>query len=185
MGRTPEPLSIAELHRLYRVLDGDPLTPLWHVTTILGLRLSECLGLRWADVNWECVELTVAGQVQALAGATEHRNRTKGGRTRTIPLPPHLLKRLRHHSEAQREWAKAADWQEHGLVFASSVGTPIVPATWSVTSPATHPTGSRADARCPGSSAVRSGPGSRRRSCFTTCAIPAARCSTASEPPMP
>lgn len=124
--RTPHPLTIAELHRLYAVVAGDPLELVYHVASLLGLRISECIGLLWAGVDWAEATLTVSGQIQT-HGTTKRHARTKGGKTRVIPLPPRLCAALRLHYAAQREWAKADDWKEHGLIFASSVGTPIVP----------------------------------------------------------
>jgi len=48
---------------------------------------------------------------------------------RTIPLPPNCVKALRDHAERQAAERAGAgmDWEEHGLVFPSSLGTPMEP----------------------------------------------------------
>jgi len=107
-------------------VQGHPWALVYHVAAFLGLRLGECLGLLWAGVDWQAATLTISGQVQT-HGTTARQPRTKGGQPRTIPLPPVLLEALRRHYDAQRELAKAATWREHGLIFTTSAGTPIVP----------------------------------------------------------
>jgi integrase len=126
VSRTPHPLTIPELHRLYAVVEDDPLELVYHVASLLGLRIAECLGLLWAGVDWKAATLAVSGQVQT-HGTTRRLPRTKSGKTRAIPIPSRLLDALRRHYERQREWAKAENWKEHGLIFATSIGTPIVP----------------------------------------------------------
>ncbi|HEU0088164.1 MAG TPA: site-specific integrase, partial [Pseudonocardiaceae bacterium] len=48
---------------------------------------------------------------------------------RTIPLPAVCVAALRHHAERQAEQRAelGRDWKDHGLVFASQVGTPMEP----------------------------------------------------------
>lgn len=48
---------------------------------------------------------------------------------RTLPLTAELIARLRTHWAVQQEERTLldTDWKEHGLMFASEVGTPIIP----------------------------------------------------------
>jgi integrase len=58
-----------------------------------------------------------------------HTRATKGHRSRPLVLPPVAVEALRRHRERQAEERLLADdrWQEHGLVFPSSRGTPLQP----------------------------------------------------------
>ncbi len=50
----------------------------------------------------------------------------KGGKGRSIPLTARGLDALRRHKARQAEQRlKAVHWEEHGLVFTSSIGTPL------------------------------------------------------------
>ena len=46
---------------------------------------------------------------------------------RIVPIPPRLLQKLRQHHEQQQLEHEHGDWNDHGLIFASEVGTPITP----------------------------------------------------------
>ena len=50
---------------------------------------------------------------------------------RTVVLPKLAVRYLREHKKRQaaERLAPGDAWREHGLVFASSVGTPIEPVT--------------------------------------------------------
>ncbi|MBC7337485.1 MAG: site-specific integrase, partial [Clostridia bacterium] len=54
--------------------------------------------------------------------------KTEAGR-RTIPLPEEVLKALRAHKarQAQERLAAGCGYRDHGLVFCTSVGTPVNP----------------------------------------------------------
>lgn len=133
-----EPLTLEHVRAVWGAVAGHRLEALFYVAPILGPRLGELLGLRWADLDWKKAELTIAGQVQTLEGKTKRRDTTKSpSGKRTVPVPPRTLAALERHYARQRlEAAAESDWREHGLIFPSSVGTPIVPRnlerTWYV-----------------------------------------------------
>ena len=86
------------------------------------MRPGEMLALRWSDVDLE------AGTVQvnrALSDGAFTPPKTARSRRR-ITLSPATVATLRSHRKRQLEerLAKAGLWQEHDLVFPSSVGTP-------------------------------------------------------------
>jgi integrase len=51
------------------------------------------------------------------------------GSERPVPIPPALVDVLKQHKERQMAEKRAAGdgWQEHGLLFTTSIGTPIEP----------------------------------------------------------
>jgi integrase len=95
---------------------------LYTVAVRTGMRPGEILALRWSDVDLE------AGTVQinrALSEGEFSTPKTPRSRRR-ISLSPATVAALKAHRKRQLEEriAKAGLWEDHGLVFPSSVGTP-------------------------------------------------------------
>ncbi|MGW3603298.1 site-specific integrase [Micromonospora sp. NPDC005161] len=94
------------------------------------LRQVEVLGLRWEDVDLTAGTLRVRGQLQRdpdSGGLVFVETKTARSR-RTLPLPSTVLAALCHHQQSQAAERLEADrWADPGLVFATSVGTPIHP----------------------------------------------------------
>jgi integrase len=98
----------------------------------IGLRRGEVMGLEWSgldlargllEVTQTCQRIKGQGMIMRRAAKTEKS-------MRTIPLPGFAVAALLRHRERQVEERQfAADqWKEHGLVFTSSIGTPIEPS---------------------------------------------------------
>jgi integrase len=116
-----------EARRFLRVVRTERLEALFTVAVSLGLRQGEALGLRWEDVDLEHGSLRVRMQLQRIDGKlTLVATKTAKSR-RTIPLPGFALDAMRRHRTKQLEERLAAgeQWQEHGLVFTTTIGTPI------------------------------------------------------------
>lgn len=127
--RQRTPLSYAAARALLAAVQGHRLATLYALALILGLRLGELLGLRWADLDWTAQTLAVTQQVQATRGKAQiGPPKTEAGR-RMLPLPAPLVALLREHLERQqRERAgQGAAWEDHGLIFPSERGTPLAP----------------------------------------------------------
>ncbi len=107
-----------------------------------GMRRGEVLGLHWSALDWETSTLRVTHGVKRV----KDRDSASGRRTRlvvselktpksrrTLTLTPELLSRFRQHRARQAEAQMAAGplWQDHGLIFASAVGTPMDPDNFS------------------------------------------------------
>jgi len=109
---------------------GDRYEALYRVAVSLGLRRGEVLGLRWQHVDLERGVLRVAASLQKLPGKapTLVAPKTKNSR-RALPLPAALISALQAHRARQVEEQRCAGtrWQEYGLVFPTSIGTPINP----------------------------------------------------------
>lgn len=122
-----QPFTVEEVHRLLEVARAHRLYPLFVLAVSLGLRQGELLGLRWQDVDFERGTLTVSVQLQTINGKQVLTEPKTARSRRTLQLPAFVLEVLQQH-RANRLLEKAQlgeSWQEHGLVFPSSVGTPI------------------------------------------------------------
>lgn len=96
----------------------DRLEALVVLVLALGLRQSEALDLRWADVDLDAATLDVYVGRKRLAKTAAS--------ARTIPLPEHVVEALRAHQRAQRvERLAAPVWVDESLVFPSTTGTRI------------------------------------------------------------
>ena len=93
-------------------LSPNRLAPLLHLALALGFRRGELLKLLWAD--WDR-----AGRTIRIRDA-----KTPSG-WRTLPLSDILNARLAALWDERQEERKLPHWREHGLIFASEMGTPI------------------------------------------------------------
>lgn len=122
-----QPFTVEEVLRLLDVARGHRLYALFVVAVALGLREGELLGLRWQDVDFERGTLTVAVQLQTIDGKHVLTEPKTARSRRTLQLPQFVLDILQQHRANQllEKSQLGESWREHGLVFASSVGTPV------------------------------------------------------------
>jgi integrase len=119
------PLNAEQARRLLQTACGERLEAFYVVAVHMGMRPGELLGLRWQDVT-----LSDAGGTlqlnRALSDGELTTPKTKGSRRR-IRLSAGSAKVLRTHRTRQLEekMKKAGLWRDHGLVFPSTVGTPL------------------------------------------------------------
>jgi len=142
---TPEgrALSVEQAGVLLEAARGDRLEAAYLLMLSYGLRRGEVLGLAWSDFDparrtlgvRQAVTLRKSGRLDGggYAGGAPGRvelSELKTRRSRRVLfLTEGLVEALEGHARSQacqREAAGGA-WVEHGLVFASSVGTPIDP----------------------------------------------------------
>ncbi|WP_322756372.1 site-specific integrase [Frankia sp. Cas3] len=123
------PLTAVEARALLAAAKGHRFYPLYAVAVALGLRRSEALGLSWADVDLVGRTLTVRQTLHRSDGQLVLFAPKTAKSRRTIPLPTICVDALRAHCRRQNtERAQAGErWQETGLVFTTTIGTPIEP----------------------------------------------------------
>jgi integrase len=121
-------LSPAEARQLLVATDTDRLATLYRLAITLGMRQAEILGLRWVDVDLETGTLRVRQTLQRMGGQTITKEPKTARSRRTLALSPSLVDALVAHRDRQEfERKRAANlWQESGLVFTSSLGTPLI-----------------------------------------------------------
>jgi integrase len=112
-----------------RTIKGDRLEALFSVALSLGLRQGEALGLRWQDIDFEARTLRVRYAIQRIEGKLQMVEPKTERSRRILPLPETVLSALRTHRSRQLEerLSLGSHWQETGLVFTSTVGTPLEP----------------------------------------------------------
>ena len=122
-------LSVAQARALLEAARAERLSALYVLAVYLGLRRGELLGLRWADVDVEQERLEVVRTLQRVDGQLRFVPPKTWHSRRTVPLPPPCMEALVQHrrGQARERLAAGSDWQEQGLVFATTVGTPFEP----------------------------------------------------------
>jgi len=125
-----EAISPDQAYALLDAVQGDRLEALYTVALALGLRRGEALGLRWQDVDLETRVLHVRRALQRVkAGGLRFLELKTRKSRRDIALPHAVLAALQAHKERQAFERRATEplWQEHDLVFTSTIGTPLEP----------------------------------------------------------
>jgi integrase len=124
VGRTGRPSQALTLEQAAALLDAAAersLSAYVNVSLLSGLRTEELRSLLWSDIDIEAGTLAVYRSVRA-GGATK----TAKSR-RVLKLPTRALDSLRNHRTRQAAARLKAGplWQDHELVFASKLGTPL------------------------------------------------------------
>lgn len=112
------------------VVAGQRLELLYDLMFIQGLRRAEVLALLIAEYDRASGVLKVSGQVQTVVGRTRRKGTTKSDSgAREIPLTPRQQRLAEIHLArlADERARLGVDWKEHGLLFPSEKGTPIIP----------------------------------------------------------
>jgi integrase len=122
-------LDLAEAKRLLKVIDGERLEALYVLALATGLRRGELLALRWDDIDLGSRQLRVRRAMQRVDGKLHIVELKTSSARRTVVLPQLAARHLQEHKKRQdgERLALGDTWREYGLVFASSIGTPIEP----------------------------------------------------------
>lgn len=123
-------MTTAELKRLRTHLAGDPLFGLWELT-LMGLRRSEVMALRWTDVDLRAATVSISRSrvnVDGTRETAEGPTKTARGR-RTLPLPADVVSALRRLRKVQA--AKyGAEQAASGYLAVDQIGRPMRPESW-------------------------------------------------------
>jgi integrase len=129
--RRPEiqPFSPEQTQVFLKAIEGDRLEALYAAAVAIGLRQGEAFGLRWPDLDLDAGTLAVRYSLQRIQGVPTFVEPKTPRSRRTINLPAVAIAALRRHQarqEQERIWA-GSRWQEWGLVFCTTIGTPLDP----------------------------------------------------------
>jgi integrase len=136
-GRPSKSLTLEQAVALMAAAQGTRLEAYITLSLLSGVRTEEARALRWdhvvAWVSGQWVPVPEAGFDHEQVAVFVWRAERAGGDTktpesrRTLALPRKCVEALREHRVRQAGDGLAAGplWQDHGLVFASAVGTPM------------------------------------------------------------
>jgi integrase len=120
-----------ELASFLGAVAGHRYGPAMRTAAMTGLRRSELLGLRWADVDLDAAALMVRQSVQLVDGRIVVGDVKTARSRRRIDLDAGTVAVLRTHRRAQsaERLMVGAGWADHGLVFCAPDGRPLNPDT--------------------------------------------------------
>jgi integrase len=143
-GRPSKSFTLEQAKALLAVTEGKRMHAYIALSLLAGIRTEEARALRWDHVvtwvddeaGWQPVTTAGFGHTSAGEGrfaiyvwrAQRHGGDTKTGKSRrTLALPRRCVEALREHRKLQAKDRLRAGtlWQERGLVFASTIGTPL------------------------------------------------------------
>jgi integrase len=109
---------------------GTRFDALFYLAVTTGMRKGELLGLKWTDLDWGNRELNIQQQLVRVTGKGRvfQEPKTAAGR-RVVVLGDEVIARLRKHQIIQDQLCRFAGdrWQEHGVIFPTTIGTPENP----------------------------------------------------------
>ena len=119
-------LSPEQARRFLEAARGDRLEALYLLAVTTGLREGELLGLRWTDVDLERGTLQVRQQLTRTKAGLSFTT-PKRGKTRGVRLTGPAVTVLKRHRATQigERLKKGSLWQDTGLVFTTTIGTPL------------------------------------------------------------
>jgi excisionase family DNA binding protein len=122
-------LTPSEALALLSQLQGDRLEGLFILALSTGLRRGEVLGLRWQDIDLPGRALFVRQAVQRINGELRFVPPKTHRSTRSMPLSELTVSALtaQRARQAEDRLLVGAAWEDHGLVFATHLGTPLEP----------------------------------------------------------
>lgn len=120
------PLSPADARRLVDALHQDRDEALFLLALTTGMRQGEVLGLRWSDVDFDAGELRVTKSLSRLSREQLVDPKTDRSR-RALAITRSVCLALRAHRtrQAQVRLLAGSRWSDSGLVFTTSIGTPM------------------------------------------------------------
>jgi integrase len=125
-----QPLSMEQSQQLLAAAKGHPLEALFVLALTTGMRRGEILALKWQDIDFTHNTLHVRRIFTRRPGNRyiEAEPKTEKSR-RSIMLASLVVELLKEHRTRQLDAKlQAGDaWQDYGLVFCTSVGTPLNP----------------------------------------------------------
>jgi integrase len=120
-GRPSKSLTLEQAQALLQAARESRLYAYVVLSVTTGLRTEEVRALRWSEVGLGAGTVAVYRAARASGDTKTHKSR------RVLLLPQLAVEALRDHRKRQAvdRLTAGALWQDHGLVFASAVGTQL------------------------------------------------------------
>ena len=124
--KTKKVMSPAQLEAVLEAIKNDRLRGLWWFLALTGCRKGEALGLLWSNVDLEAGLVTIASTLKRTRRQLVRDTTKTAWSTRTLTLPPQLVRELKAHRVRQAAEKIAAEGYWTGdYVFTTKVGSPI------------------------------------------------------------
>jgi integrase len=125
-------LTVEQSERLLLAAKGERLEAAIVTGLMLGLRPGELLGLTWTAVDFNVNRLTILRALKRERGVLIIGDPKTPRSIRTLDMPQQVSAALKSHRRRQAADRLAAGrlWNDHDLVFASEVGTPVDPSNF-------------------------------------------------------
>lgn len=119
--------TVEDARRFLSVAATDRYQPYWTLALCTGMRPSELLGLTWEALDLARGTLAVKAARATFGGMAFAGDPKSLAGKRALMLAPEVVSALRVHRAAQNTQRLAIGdlWQDHDLVCASALGTPI------------------------------------------------------------
>lgn len=116
-----------EIGNLMAAAEGHALAPIIAAAWQTGLRLGELRALKWVDVDFEQKTVRVHRTAASTGGPVFMQDPKTEKSARTIALSSSTAELLKAHRarQAQGRLKIGPRWRDHGLVFCTSLGTPM------------------------------------------------------------
>jgi integrase len=129
-GRPSKSLTLDQANTLVAAADGSPLGAYVILCLLTGIRAEEARALTWEYVDLDgdpSAVPPVPSHVAVWRSVRAHGDTKTEKSKRTLRLPERAVTALRKHKARQAEQRLLAGdlWHDRGLVFSSSVGTPL------------------------------------------------------------
>jgi integrase len=120
-GRPSRSLTLDQAEAVLRAAENSPLHAYVTLSLLAGLRTEELRSLLWTDLDLDAGTIAVYRSVRTSGDTKTPKSR------RVLKLPVKAVDALRDHRGQQAAARLKAGplWKDHGLVFASTVGTPL------------------------------------------------------------
>ena len=129
-GRRSRSLALEQASSLLAAADGSPLGAYVVLCLLTGVRTEEARALTWDHVDLDgnaTAEPPIPPHVAVWRSVRAHGDTKTQLSRRTLQLSERVVRTLREHQVRQAEQRLLADdlWQDRGLVFCTSVGSPL------------------------------------------------------------
>jgi integrase len=120
-GRPSKSLTLEQAQALLQAARASRLYAYVVLSVTTGLRTEEVRALRWSEVDLDARTVAVYRAARASGDTKTPKSR------RVLLLPQLAVEALREHrkNQAADQLRAGALWQDHGLVFASAIGTQL------------------------------------------------------------